>query len=379
MSRWPTVELGRVIRHRSEFIQIDDLKVYNRPRVQLHAQGVVLRDEVPGALIKTKKQQVCRAGELLVAEIDAKVGGFGLVPPDLDGAIVSSHYFLFEVDPSHLDRRFLDWFIRTLGFREQVAAQGSTNYAAIRPGHVLGYKIPLPPLEEQRRLVARIDEVAGELLKLRSLRAQIAMDAETLIVSVHHSLAAGRMTMLSELMSLHEEPAVIQSTGSYPQIGVRGFGGGLFPKTAVSGVDTTYRQFNRLFAGAIVLSQVKGWEGAVAVCPTELDGWFASPEYRTFRCVTGRAEPKYIDAVIRTKWFCSKLAEATRGVGARRERTRPEQFLKIKIPMPNYEAQLRGIELFNSVGALKRLQSENAAALDALLPAVLDRAFKGEL
>ena len=31
------------------------------------------------------------------------------------------------------------------------------------------------------------------------------------------------------------------------------------------------------------------------------------------------------------------------------------------------------------VDALKRLQSETAAELDALLPAILDRAFKGEL
>ena len=48
-------------------------------------QGIVLRDEVTGALIKTKSQQVCRAGEFLVAEIDAKVGGFGIVPEALDG------------------------------------------------------------------------------------------------------------------------------------------------------------------------------------------------------------------------------------------------------------------------------------------------------
>ncbi len=31
------------------------------------------------------------------------------------------------------------------------------------------------------------------------------------------------------------------------------------------------------------------------------------------------------------------------------------------------------------VDALKRLQAEIAAELDALLPAILDRAFKGEL
>jgi hypothetical protein len=90
----PKVRLGEVIQHRKEFITIDDIATYKRPRVQLHAQGIVLRDEVPGALIKTKKQQVCHAGEFLVAEIDAKVGGFGIVPESLEGSLVSIDAFL---------------------------------------------------------------------------------------------------------------------------------------------------------------------------------------------------------------------------------------------------------------------------------------------
>jgi len=34
---------------------------------------------------------------------------------------------------------------------------------------------------------------------------------------------------------------------------------------------------------------------------------------------------------------------------------------------------------FPFVNALKRLQAQTAAALDALLPSILDKAFKGEL
>lgn len=150
---WPQVRLGDVVQHRKHFVRIDDLAEYKRCRVQLHAQGIVLRDRVPGAEIKTKAQQVCRTGDFLVAEIDAKMGGFGIVPQPLDGAIVSSHYFLFEINDRKLDREFLDWYCKTPAFREQVNAQGTTNYAAIRPAHVLGYTIPLPPLTEQRRIV----------------------------------------------------------------------------------------------------------------------------------------------------------------------------------------------------------------------------------
>ena len=157
MKDWQKVPLGDIITHRKEFIEINDLQEYKRCRVQLHAKGVILRDIITGALIKTKKQQVCRAGEFLVAEIDAKVGGYGIVPEELEGAIVSHHYFLFTIDETHLERRFLDYFIRTPAFRDQVTARGSTNYAAIRPKHVLNYVISLPPLVEQQRIVAEVE------------------------------------------------------------------------------------------------------------------------------------------------------------------------------------------------------------------------------
>jgi type I restriction enzyme S subunit len=376
---WPTVPLGEVLRHRKEFITIDDLTSYKRPRVQLHVQGIVQRDEVPGALIKTKTQQVCRAGEFLVAEIDAKVGGFGIVPVSLDGSIVSSHYFLFVVDELKLDRRFLEFFIRTPAFREQVAAQGSTNYAAIRPAHVLGYEIPLLPLAEQRRMVARIEELAARIHEARTLRHQAAEEADAFVTSVHANLAGKRTRKLGEILKLDEDVVPIEATGSYPQVGVKSFGGGLFPKGAVEGTGTTYRAFNRLYDGALLLSQVKGWEGAVSVCPPELAGWFVSPEYRTFRCAPTESRARYLAALVRTEWFWSKLAAATRGVGARRERTRPEQFLNIELPMPDVDQQKRGEALFAEVDALKRLQAETAVELDAMLPAILDRAFKGEL
>ena len=164
MSRvWPMVKLGEVLNHRKVFICIDDTKNYARPRVQLHAQGIVLRDRVTGAEIKTKKQQVSKSGDFLVAEIDAKMGGFGIVPNELDGAIVSSHYFLFETKPTKVLREFLGYYCKTKVFRNQVEAQGSTNYAAIRPSNVLGYVMPLPSIDEQHRIVARIDVVQQQL------------------------------------------------------------------------------------------------------------------------------------------------------------------------------------------------------------------------
>jgi len=152
---WQLVRLGEVLAHRKEFITVRDEDEYKRCRVQVRAQGIVLRDFVRGADLTIKQQQIVRAGDFLVAEIDAKVGGFGIVPPTLDGAVVSSHYFRFEIDRKRLFEDFLGFAAMTPSFQKQVSPRGSTNYASVRPKHVMGYLIPLPPLSEQRA-IARV-------------------------------------------------------------------------------------------------------------------------------------------------------------------------------------------------------------------------------
>ena len=47
--------------------------------------------------------------------------------------------------------------------------------------------------------------------------------------------------------------------------------------------------------------------------------------------------------------------------------------------MPDFDQQGKGEKLFAKVDVLKRMQAETAAELDALLPSILDKAFKGEL
>jgi type I restriction enzyme S subunit len=129
----------------------------------------------------------------------------------------------------------------------------------------------------------------------------------------------------------------------------------------------------------VVLSQVKGWEGAIAVCGDELAGRFASPEYRTFRCRPDAAVPGYFAALFRTQWFWDRLHTLTRGVGARRERVRPELFLGLTLPFPNLANQLRAVQMFDRLADVRALQATTAADLDDLLPAVLAEAFAGRL
>jgi type I restriction enzyme, S subunit len=379
MDTLPLVQLGRFIKKRTEFVTIDDLIKYRRTRVQLHGKGIVHRDELFGSEIKTKQQQVLRQGELLIAEIDAKVGGFGIVPAELEGAIVSSHYFVFEINEQYCLREWLEWFIRSGLLEDQVAAQGSTNYAAIRPSHVLEYTIPLPPIPDQQRIVARIEVLARLVEEAQLLKDQVLVATTNLISSLHTSWAKRHTVNLSNIIRLDEDRVQIMSGQAYPQVGVKGFGEGLFAKEAVRGEETTYRFFNRLYDGAIVLSQVKGWEGAIAVCPPALAGRFVSPEYRTFRCIPDQALPRYLSTLFETPWFWNQLKSLTRGVGGRRERIRPEVFLRLELPMPTLDKQRGALDVFEKLRSLRPMHRTAQLEVVALMPSILAKAFAAEL
>lgn len=377
---WPIVRLGDVLRHRKEFVTVDDLETYRRPRVQLHAQGIVLRDEVPGALIKTKVQQVCAGGEFLVAEIDAKVGGVGIVPDSLSGAIVSSHYFLFVLDETKLDRRFLDAFIKTPGFREQVEAQGSTNYAAIRPSNVLGYTIPLPPLKEQRRIVGRIEELAGEIAEARVIGNGQIQEFHRMLLSCFWKVAGkARRLPMADVAPLVRRTVTVDDSALYPELGIRSFGNGTFHKPALTGFELGGKRIFRIEPGDLLFSNVFAWEGAVAVARTEDVGRFGSHRFMTCVPRPDIATARFLCFYFLTDEGLEAIGTASPG-GAGRNRTLGLQALaRIPVPIPSLNVQLWFDGIQAEVDRFKVVRNEVDAELDAFIPALLDRAFKGEL
>lgn len=379
MRQWPKVALGQVLQHRKEFIVLDDTEHYKRCRVQLHAKGIVLRDTVPGSDIKTKRQQICRAGDFLVAEIDAKMGGFGIVPVQLEGAVVSSHYFLFEIDESQLDHQFLDYFIRTTDFRNQVEAQGSTNYAAIRPVSVLGYQIPLPPLAEQQAIVCRLDTLADKARQVNEHLEAIERNADRLLRAYiffppDETKIRKRM---SELLTLRQPDVQVDRIQRYHFAGVYSFGRGVFPSVSKDGSEFAYNRLSTVYAGDFTYPKLMAWEGALGVVPPECDGLVVSPEFPVFTVNIDAVLPEVLDIYFRTPDVWPQIAEISGGTNVRRRRVQPSAFLNYKMPVPAMQTQLKLRELYRRTHALKARHATIRQANDALIPATLERLFSG--
>jgi type I restriction enzyme S subunit len=335
---------------------------------------------VSGSEIKTKEQQVCKAGELLVAEIDAKLGGYGLVPNELDGSIVSSHYFLFSINEERLDRDFLRWYLKTPNFFAQVSAQGSTNYAAIRPHHVLTYTIPLPSISDQRRVVQQLNAVAARVndreLAATTIEAELSATLSTAFKKITAGAPRARM---GEVAPLVRRPIRLEPDMLYKELGVRSFGRGLFGKPPLKGADLTWQKLFGIEAGDLVFSNIKAWEGAFAVARSQDDGKVGSHRYLTCVPYPNKATANFLWYYLQTREGLEQVQAASPG-SADRNRTLSQKGLEeIKLPVPSIDDQRWFDALQAKVAAARAHSVEAAKELDRLIPAILNRIFSSAL
>ena len=257
---------------------------------------------------------------------------------------------------------------------------GTTNRVRLREDGFYLLQIPLPPLLEQKRIVAKVQLLTSKIDEARGLRRDIRIDRDTALRSLFRRIidSAPRRPM-SEVAPLERRPVDIKEDQSYPELGVRSFGRGTFHKPALAGAEVGTKKLYRLCPGDVVFSNVFAWEGAIAVVKPEDESRVGS-----HRFIARRTNPDLVTAAFLCFYFLTregieKLGEASPG-GAGRNRTLGLKKLDaIEVPFPPLYAQRRFNQLQEQVAETEAAEDASGKKLDALMPALLERAFGGEL
>ena len=256
----------------------------------------------------------------------------------------------------------------------------------LKAKRLLPIPIPLPPLEEQRRTVARIEALAAQINEARTLRQQASPQADTMLPSAlkHLRLPRGSSTKpISECSKI--------STGTTPPSDRSDYCAG--PIQWYTPGDLEYQQ--RLGPSLRTLSLVALAEGKArmfdpgTVLLVAIGGSLGKVGLACERCsanqqITGI---KFFDDILPEYgfWWVRRLGKELMAAAPRA--TLPiinqARIGALEISFPSLPEQRRIVAELDALQAevneLKRLQAESAAELDALLPSILDRAFQGEL
>lgn len=382
-AKWPAVRLGEVLRQRKPDVQVEQTGTYQFAGVYCFGRGVFKSQERTGTSFAYSVLTKVRAGEFTYPKLMAWEGAFGIVPQACDGFHVSPEFPVFEIDQARLLPDFLGYYFKIPAVWEAVSG-GSTGTnirrRRLNPSDFLATKFALPPLAEQRRIVARIEEVAAQIQEAITLRDEIECELDVMLASAHRQIAEDAPRKpLGEIAPLNRRPVTVELEKSYPGVAVRSFGRGTFHKPPLVGSEVTWEKPYLVKAGDILVSNIKAWEGALAVAKSDDDGRVGSHRYLTCVPNEGVATSRFVWFHLLSPEGLHEIGEASPGSADRNRTLSAKAFMRIPIPVPKYSKQVWFDSLCAEVDALKRLQAETAAELDALLPAILDKAFKGEL
>lgn len=381
--KWPEIKLGLLLSPVERPENLEPSILYRLLGVRWYGEGLFEKESKLGQEIQAQRLYRVKEGDFVYNRLFAWKGSFAVADNLVDGCYVSNEFPCFKVDENKLDVGFLRWWFhqesawtKALGL-SQGATPTSRN--RLKEEHFLAMRIPLPTLAEQQRLVGKILDLVAIINEARSLRRQTIEECKALCLSILFNDSQAPLVPMRDLVRLRSQDVTVRREDTYQFAGVYCFGRGVFRGTKKSGMDFAYKRLTRLRAGDFVYPKLMAWEGALGVVPPECDQCVVSPEFPVFEVRQDQVIPEVLDTFFRNPEIWPALAGASIGTNVRRRRLNPEDFLNYRIPLPTKETQERLRQVRAQLHEMNKIQEETAKELDALLPAILDRAFSGKL
>lgn len=375
-----TIPIEDFLTKSEDWVLVQPDQRYKQITARLWGKGLTLRGEVQGSSIAAAKQYKAKAGQFLISRIDARHGAFGIVPANLDGALVSNDFPCFDIDSSKVLPHFFEWYSRTPEFVDlcRRASEGSTNRVRMKEDKFLKMTVPLLSLEEQRNIVQKLDNVSALADQRRSAIETAERETHALLLKAFQRATDGApLRPMTEVAPLVRRPVEVDPAGSYPELGARSFGRGLFHKPTLQGSELTWQKLFRIEEGDLVFSNIKAWEGAFAVAGSNDHGRVGSHRYLTCVPVAEVMSSNFIYFYLQTRDGLEKVQAASPG-SADRNRTLGQSRLEaITVPAPEFAVQLWFNRLQAKAQEIKSIRKRTAEDVDALMPALLHEIFKG--
>lgn len=312
-----------------------------------------------------------------------------IIGQEVDGCVGSNEFPTFKLDCRRVLPRWLHWYTKTRDLWQKCdsLSRGTSGKNRIRPERFLSIEIPLPTLDEQQRIVAKIEELA-ERAKWASAvheksRAEVSSLGPSAMNKIWCATQDWSQRLLGELVTtvIGQVMPNIEPYASLPHINGESMESGtgrLLPTYRSAKDDGVISGKYHFRPGSVLYSKIRPYLRKAVVVPFE---GLCSADVYAFDTISPKVQPHFLKYALIAPDF---TAYACRLSGrTRMPKLNQKQLFSysMRFPPPPEQRRIVGYldDLQAKVDALKALQAQSSAELDALLPSILDKAFKGEL
>jgi len=362
--------------------------VYRQVGVHLWGEGAYERESIDGGETKYSTLYCVESDDIIVNKIWARNGSVAVVNDELAGCFCSGEFPIYAPDRNRIEPRWFHWITKTSWFWYEcdLKSRGTSGKNRIRPEKFLEIQIPLPPLEEQQRIVAKIEGLASKIEEAHRLCHEAKQEVHALLVS------ASKVAFQPEA---HWSEARVGDFCEMPQYGYT-------ESATTEPVGPRFLRITDIQNGRV------NWDNVpYCTCPNpqpyflkENDILFARTGATTGKSflirdcpeavfasylirlrVRNTVTPEYLYRYFQSPSYWTQVIEEKKGTG--QPNVNGKKLANIRVPIPPLTEQRRIVEyldgLTDKLEVLSRLQVNTTIELEALIPSILDKAFKGEL
>ncbi len=337
----------------------------------------------------SQPSRIAEKGDILLS-VRAPVGPTNIA---IEKCCIGRGLAAIRTNPKDCNQRYLRYYFRR--FEDDIAARGvGSTFSAINRTDIERLKLPLPPLPEQERIVALLDEAD----ELRKLRAQADRRSKELIPALFEEMFGDPIvnpkhwpigpisSVVAELQGGRSiNPAgAKESLGRFRVLKISAVTWGEYRYSESKPVPAGYHPPDSHFVkvGDLLFSRANTAElvGATTyVFETPPDLLLPDKLWRFVWKETSIVEPLYIWYVLQAKSVRREIGNRATGTGGSMKNISKPKVMSLNIPSPPFKLQTEFATRVSAIRALSTSQSSSRENLDAFFQSMLHRAFRGEL
>lgn len=170
VSQYPLYRLGDLVETLGTPVDVLDKDEYKLVTVRKNEHDVVLRETIKTKDVRnTRRQMVVRSGQILISRINAKDGAIGIVPQELDGALVSDNFIAMTIKSNYVEPYYLLMVLTSERYKKLLKgiSRGMTARSYIKNADLLELEIPVPDKKKQRELIGNLAIMQEEINSLK--------------------------------------------------------------------------------------------------------------------------------------------------------------------------------------------------------------------
>lgn len=347
--------------------------------VRWYGKGAYLR---PPSRPKTKKLNVAHEGDFVFCRIDVQNGPFAVVPPDLDGALVTNEFPLYTVDAEVLDARYLALCFASQGALDQIGKRrdGRDGRARWKEHDFEAWRIPLPPIDVQARIVEVVEAVDATVT---ALEAEVSAARTARAALVDQLLA----DMGEEVTDYVLGDVADWTSGGTPKADNPAFYSGEIPWAIIGDVQGRYvgettRRITQVGLDAIGGDRKLVPPGAVLVT---MYGTIGHSAITTVPMATNQAISRGVPNALVTAeylrlWISAREADLVKlGEGKTQQNISKAKILQFPIKVPTPASQKRVVDIMTTVDDQIDALDEELASMAGTRAALLDSLLSREV